>query len=392
MAHAMLVVENGPLAGKGFPLIRKTLIVGRGSDCDICPEGYSELSRRHAEISWDGASFRIRDLHSANGVVVRDRKVDEGRLRDGESVALGDFTFSLKMPAGQPEFDQSEPKVAVEPPAPQRPARSTLSPATIAAVAACALALLFGIIMVSKSGSRPPSPNPHITPRPAAPDPNELSEAVLNAAKGSTVLVRVTGGDKHYSGSGFCAYRNDLIFTCAHVVRPIFDDNGNLEPDASITVVMNPGTPQEDAIPGALNTVDVKHDLAVIVAHKSTLQPMTISDLSTLHETQSCWAVGFPAVASDIRSSYPEPSIQQVQVQKICRNDLDQINQIQFGGTVTHGNSGGPIIDAAGNVVGVVDREGRDPTQPLIDPQTAAGISIAVSSNLVKSLYASLQN
>lgn len=47
------------------------------------------VSRTHAELSFDGQGWRIRDLNSTNGTLVNDVDVDECPLRDGDLITLG---------------------------------------------------------------------------------------------------------------------------------------------------------------------------------------------------------------------------------------------------------------------------------------------------------------
>ena len=47
------------------------------------------VSRRHAELSYDGRVWRIRDLDSTNGTLVNDVDVDTCILRDGDLLTLG---------------------------------------------------------------------------------------------------------------------------------------------------------------------------------------------------------------------------------------------------------------------------------------------------------------
>ena len=47
------------------------------------------VSRRHAELSFDGRSWHIRDLGSTNGTLVNDVDVDVCTLRDGDLITLG---------------------------------------------------------------------------------------------------------------------------------------------------------------------------------------------------------------------------------------------------------------------------------------------------------------
>lgn len=47
------------------------------------------VSRRHAELVYDGTSWHIRDLNSTNGTLVNDLDVSEARLFDGDVLTIG---------------------------------------------------------------------------------------------------------------------------------------------------------------------------------------------------------------------------------------------------------------------------------------------------------------
>ena len=47
------------------------------------------VSRRHAELTYDGSVWRIHDLGSTNGTLVNDVDIDSCVLRDGDLLTLG---------------------------------------------------------------------------------------------------------------------------------------------------------------------------------------------------------------------------------------------------------------------------------------------------------------
>ena len=78
----------------------KTLVVGRGRDCDLLLT-HSSISRRHAELTVDaGGDASIRDLDSTGGVfILRDGKeipVTQSRLKPTDTLRLGDYNISVK--------------------------------------------------------------------------------------------------------------------------------------------------------------------------------------------------------------------------------------------------------------------------------------------------------
>ena len=85
---AFLVVKSGQDAEKRFGL-RPISRVGRDLRFDIRPQD-EEISRQHAVITFDGTSFSIRDLNSANGTFVNEKRVEiERRLEHGDMIRIG---------------------------------------------------------------------------------------------------------------------------------------------------------------------------------------------------------------------------------------------------------------------------------------------------------------
>lgn len=55
---ALLVVQQGRLAGRQFRMGSPTVIIGRTADNDLIIDD-PEVSRRHARLSWNGRQFII---------------------------------------------------------------------------------------------------------------------------------------------------------------------------------------------------------------------------------------------------------------------------------------------------------------------------------------------
>jgi Protein of unknown function (DUF3662)/FHA domain len=67
---------------------QRRLVIGRSRDCDV-QLADSNVSRRHAELRQEGASYWIVDLGSTNGVEVNGRRVKRAKLSDGDTIMLG---------------------------------------------------------------------------------------------------------------------------------------------------------------------------------------------------------------------------------------------------------------------------------------------------------------
>lgn len=91
MVQAQLKVLSGPLAGSLLEIDSYAVVLGRSSDATFDLTGYTELSRQHATIRWDGTGWLIEDQNSKNGTEVDGKTVQLGRLVSGSVIHLGDF-------------------------------------------------------------------------------------------------------------------------------------------------------------------------------------------------------------------------------------------------------------------------------------------------------------
>ena len=74
--------------------IRDGLTLGRSSDNDIVLRDFS-VSRHHARVAVAGATFRIVDLKSTNGVKINGSPVADGVLQAGDRVEIGSFRLTV---------------------------------------------------------------------------------------------------------------------------------------------------------------------------------------------------------------------------------------------------------------------------------------------------------
>jgi hypothetical protein len=77
----------------------RRVVIGRSRDCDI-QLADANVSRRHAELRQEGASYWIVDLGSTNGVEVNGKRVKRAKLRSGDTITMGstEMTFSRESP------------------------------------------------------------------------------------------------------------------------------------------------------------------------------------------------------------------------------------------------------------------------------------------------------
>ena len=98
-----LVVSSGMGKGTTFTLTKKRMQIGRASrehqwDIDLVDKS---VSRPHAEILQQGTEWLVKDLGSANGVLLNNKKVkDTHPLKDGDVLELGETVLIFRWIGG----------------------------------------------------------------------------------------------------------------------------------------------------------------------------------------------------------------------------------------------------------------------------------------------------
>ncbi|MSP23844.1 MAG: GGDEF domain-containing protein [Myxococcales bacterium] len=92
---ACLIAIYGAGIGRRIALdARQKMVIGREQDCAILIED-DTASRQHAQIAFDGRTYRLRDLGSTNGTFVNDVPRTEHFLSNGDQVRVGRSIFKF---------------------------------------------------------------------------------------------------------------------------------------------------------------------------------------------------------------------------------------------------------------------------------------------------------
>jgi pSer/pThr/pTyr-binding forkhead associated (FHA) protein len=85
--------------GRSHEVKQRRVVLGRSRDCDI-QLADTNVSRRHAELRQEGASYWIVDLGSTNGTEVNGKRVKRAKLQAGDTITLGstEITFNRETP------------------------------------------------------------------------------------------------------------------------------------------------------------------------------------------------------------------------------------------------------------------------------------------------------
>jgi pSer/pThr/pTyr-binding forkhead associated (FHA) protein len=84
--------------GERREIAKRRVVIGRSKDADVqVPD--PNVSRRHAELRQEGATYWLVDLDSTNGVEVRGKRVKRLKLEDGTRFTIGstEIVFSREL-------------------------------------------------------------------------------------------------------------------------------------------------------------------------------------------------------------------------------------------------------------------------------------------------------
>jgi S1-C subfamily serine protease len=243
-----------------------------------------------------------------------------------------------------------------------------------------------------------------------------IQPETLAKIKGATAFVKVAAGGESGSGSGFVIkVEGDTVYvvTNHHVIEPkvvqvvpgpshgvphgprhgpmfgpmpgpMFGPRGpsfGLTPriivqtikDAKATVVLYSGTPKEDPRRAEVLAADPELDLAVLKASgvKELPEPIDLSHEPKLAETMPVYVFGFPfGEVLATGKGNPAITVGKGSVSSLRLDSRGELTLVQIDGALNPGNSGGPVVDSRGKLVGVAVATIRD----------SSGIGLAIPS------------
>ena len=173
-----------------------------------------------------------------------------------------------------------------------------------------------------------------------------------------------TGGATSAEGTGFVYDDQGHIVTNEHVI----------DGATSVKVSFGDGKTYTATIVGK----DTSTDVAVLKvnAPASELSPLSLGDSSNVAVGDGVVAIGDPFGLDDTVTSGIVSAVDR-EIQAPDNSPIE--GTIQTDAAINHGNSGGPLFDLAGNVIGVT-------AQIESDSGGSDGVGFASPSNLVKSI------
>lgn len=92
----LLVMFKDDGTRKEFPLSPGKTLVGRSDECDLRIP-LPEISRKHSMLIVSSSSVTVRDLGSANGTYVNNKRVSEQELEAGDHLVIGPVVFTVRV-------------------------------------------------------------------------------------------------------------------------------------------------------------------------------------------------------------------------------------------------------------------------------------------------------
>ena len=359
----------GPQKGELAKFDAERITIGRAQNNMLClGDTARRVSSHHAEVTHRGDQFFLRDLGSTNGTTVNGRRVVVSELAHDDLIEFGAGGPLVRFGIEHPEKEDQIETVAkdlrrqdrIDSQAAVRD-RSTGPGGTgsrnnAALIAALAAAMLLGGVggIVASSRLR-------------APDPESMSYAeIADMNIPSVVLIRTefdlldaagqTTTSEARVGTGFIINQSGLIVTNRHV---ILDWEYN-PPTPGITgritkiEAILPGHTFEDAASAELYKLgpDKSVDVAILkIGAPSERFARVEPEIARTNPGDEVVVIGYP-LGLDLlqwtKDTTAGPSLSTGIVSRVG-HDFIQLNLRAY-----HGNSGGPVINRKGEVIGIL--------------------------------------
>jgi S1-C subfamily serine protease len=196
----------------------------------------------------------------------------------------------------------------------------------------------------------------------------------------SVVSIKVTGNGTGDEGTGMIISKNGLVITNNHVIAAAVSSG-------TITITRSGTTKSQPATLVGTNPVD---DVALIrIDNASNLPTVTFGNSNALEAGDSVVAIGnalglaagTPTVTSGIVSALGRTVTAGTDTSTETLN-----NMIQTDAAINPGNSGGPLLDSAGDVIGM----NTAVAGTLSDGENTQNIGFAIPVATIQSLLSSL--
>lgn len=176
------------------------------------------------------------------------------------------------------------------------------------------------------------------------------------------------------SGSGFVISSNDTssyILTNYHVIDRVTD----------ITVFFSDGKSYDATLVGG----EEENDIAVLKIEQGGLRPVVLGDSDAINVGENVYAIGNPL--GELTFTFTGGYVSSKD-RAVTMSDGTVINMIQTDTAINSGNSGGPLFDKYGQVVGIVSA--KLSSSGSSSEASVEGLGFAIPINDVKDMVTSI--
>ena len=195
------------------------------------------------------------------------------------------------------------------------------------------------------------------------------AQEIFKKAADATVHLGIfsANGEILGTGSGFFV-RPNYIVTNFHVISRA----------TSATVIVAKRVDKEEGYKvDRIRTVDEKHDLAIVQVSAPGVKPLPLGDSDAVAIGDAVYVVGNP---QRLEGPFSMGNISQIRV-------VGDVKRLQFNAPISRGNSGGPVLNKDGTVIGVVSFKIGD--RRYVDD--SGNLMYAVPSNTLKALLSQIE-
>ena len=192
------------------------------------------------------------------------------------------------------------------------------------------------------------------------------------------VAIRAVTASGEDTGTGIVLDDSGLILTNNHVVK-----------EAS-SIAVSPGASAGKTRTATLVGADPDSDLALIKIDPSGLglKPLTLADSSTVQIGESVYAIGNPYGLDETLTR----GIVSALGREIKAPDGAAITgAIQTDAALNPGNSGGPLLNTAGEVIGINSQIASDQSDTTGSQPGSTGVGFAISSDTAKQVVKTIE-
>ena len=175
------------------------------------------------------------------------------------------------------------------------------------------------------------------------------------------------------SGSGFVISSNDIasyILTNYHVIDGVTD----------ITVFFADGKSYDATLVGG----EEENDIAVLKIDQGNLRPVVLGDSDAINVGEDVYAIGNPL--GELTFTFTGGYVS-AKDRSVTMSDGTVMNMIQTDTAINSGNSGGPLFDKYGQVVGIVSAKLSSSSS---SEASVEGLGFAIPINDVKDMVTSI--